>query len=181
MNWINRNSRGLRFVFLGLLLVAIIGPWGYDRINVPAQYPCQAPNIRLEGDFCGSPLSGLWIFTALVTSLAGFIGDGFTGTAINIDFRQLLFTIVYLLALILPILSTFLILRHEDRRRRQAFHMLAWGLAVGLWLYIGLLYIPSYYWRLWGLWLFIATATIALILEIVTLVARKNAPREFTT
>ncbi len=181
MNWINKYLRGLRFVFLGLLLVAIIGPWGYDRINVPAQYPCQAPNIRLEGDFCGLPLSGLWVFSALITSLADFISEVFTGTASNIDFRELIFMIVYLLAFILPIVSTFLILRPEDRRRRQAFHMLAWGLAAGVGLYLGISYFPSYYWRLWGLWLFIAAAAGALVFEIVTLVARKNAPREFAT
>lgn len=40
-----------RVVILLSLLVAIMGPWTFDRIHVPAQYTCSTPFVRLEGDF----------------------------------------------------------------------------------------------------------------------------------
>jgi hypothetical protein len=73
MSWINKHKRVWRVAILVLLLVAIMGPWTFDRINVPSEYPCSTPNIRLEGDFCGTPMSGIWIFSWMV---GGFINAG---------------------------------------------------------------------------------------------------------
>lgn len=58
MFWINENKTIWRMIILFLLLIAFIGPWTYEQIHVPAQYECTPPNFRLEGDFCGTPLSG---------------------------------------------------------------------------------------------------------------------------
>ena len=58
MSWIVEHKRLWGIAILALLLLAILGPWAYDQINVPAEYPCSAPFIRLEGDFCGVPYSG---------------------------------------------------------------------------------------------------------------------------
>ena len=51
----------LRAGVLILFVVALLGPWTFDVINVPAEYECSAPFIRLNGDFCGTPMSGLWV------------------------------------------------------------------------------------------------------------------------
>ena len=51
------------------LLVAIMGPWTFDLIHVPSEYPCSAPFIRLEGDFCGTPMSGGWILVCVMAVL----------------------------------------------------------------------------------------------------------------
>ncbi len=63
MSWINKHKRVWRVAILVLLLVAIMGPWTFDRINVPSEYPC---SVRLEGDFCGTPMSGIWIFSWII-------------------------------------------------------------------------------------------------------------------
>lgn len=47
MLWMNEHKRVWRVAILVLLLAAIIGPWAYDRVNVPAEYPCAPPFIRL--------------------------------------------------------------------------------------------------------------------------------------
>jgi hypothetical protein len=59
MSWINEHKSVGRVAVLMLLLVAMMGPWTFDLINVPAEYPCSAPNIRLDDDFCGTPLPGI--------------------------------------------------------------------------------------------------------------------------
>ena len=63
--WINEHKRIWRTAVLVLLIIAMTGPWSFDLINVPAEYPCSLPNYRLEGDFCGIPFSGIWIFPVL--------------------------------------------------------------------------------------------------------------------
>jgi hypothetical protein len=60
VSWLNEGKRIWRVITLAVLLLAILGPWAFDRTNVPAEFPCTGPHIRLEGDFCGIPMSGLW-------------------------------------------------------------------------------------------------------------------------
>ena len=60
VSWINEHKNGWRVALLVVVLVAIMGPWTFDPINVPSEYPCQAPYIRLDDDFCGTPLPGTW-------------------------------------------------------------------------------------------------------------------------
>jgi hypothetical protein len=173
MSWINEHKRVWRVAILVSLLVAIMGPWTFDRINVPAEYPCSAPNIRLEGDFCGVPLSGIWIFSwmiggfiimgvGLVTGATGFADNG------GEFLRAFLFTMAVLL-LVLPIFSTLLLIVRGGHRRRQVFNAAAWGLAASMGLLIGITSYQKLFWRLWGIWLYIGLAVSALILEVLTL------------
>jgi hypothetical protein len=82
LSWLNERRRIWRVIALAALLLAILGPWAFDRTNVPAEYPCTRPHIRLEGDFCGLPLSGLWgtlLFIEVVAS--ALIGEALMLTA----------------------------------------------------------------------------------------------------
>ncbi len=58
--WFIRYKHALRLAILALLIISLLGPWMFDLINVPAEYPCDEPFVRLEGDFCGYPLSGFF-------------------------------------------------------------------------------------------------------------------------
>jgi hypothetical protein len=90
MSWLNQNARLWRIIILVLLVLTFIGPWGYDRINVPAQYECSPPNFRLEGDFCGMPLPGVW---AVLVSF-GVIFEVFAGET-NATFAVLLMRVLF--------------------------------------------------------------------------------------
>ena len=70
MSWINNRRRLWGGILLALLLVAGMGPWGFDLINVPAQFECSAPFIRLKGDFCGEPVSAMRGLSVLLGDLA---------------------------------------------------------------------------------------------------------------
>ena len=54
--WFVTHKKILRGAILLLFIVAMFGPWIYNLINVPAEYTCSHPNVRLYGDFCGVPL-----------------------------------------------------------------------------------------------------------------------------
>ena len=79
----NTQKHKLRMVVLVGMIVAFLGPWAFDRINVPAQYECTPPNIRLYGDFCGIPFSGfqffLWTGGAFISINETMKGEGYHG------------------------------------------------------------------------------------------------------
>ena len=72
-------------------------------------------------------------------------------------------------------LSTLLLILRRDRPRLQVFHIVVWGLAVGIGLLFGLSSLPRLFWVLWGIWLYIGLAVNALLLELlVFVVGRRN-------
>jgi hypothetical protein len=178
MVWITEHKRVWRVAVLVLLLVAIMGPWGFDRVNVPSEYPCSSPHVRLEGDFCGIPVRGITAFCFMAILFINTCVELVTGApALTDRAREFLFS-MFLPLFVLPFVSTFLLILRGDRRRRQAFSIVTWGLAAGAGLWLGVLLGSSYglkYFRfLWGISLYIGLALIALVLEVLTLVAGKR-------
>jgi hypothetical protein len=140
-----QNKRILRAIVLGLLMVALLGPWVFDIIHIPEEFPCSDPWIRVGGDFCGLPVPGIY-------SVLGFIGIFF----------------------LLPVISTTALLLRNDGRPWFMFHILALIMGMGLLLMSGLLRYPRLSWGAWGVWLYMAAAAGALILEVVLLAARRS-------
>jgi len=174
LSWINEHKTAWRVAVLIVLLVAMMGPWTFDLIHVPAEFPCSAPFIRLEGDFCGTPLSGIWILWAIVSEFINMVVGLVTGAMGFIEWARLFLVSLFLFLLVLPFFSTLLSILRRDRRRRQVFNVVAWGLAAGIGLLIGLSRYPKLYWALWGIWLYIGLAAGALILEVLALVAGRR-------
>ena len=172
MSWIVEHKRVWRVVILGLLLMAIAGPWTFDRIYVPSEYSC---DVRLEGDYCGIPLSGMWIIWAVVAEFIHLVGGLVMGATASAELGRLFLIILGALLLLLPFFSTLVLTLPGERQRLQKFHVAVWGLAaaVGLWLLLSASEWPQR--QLWGLWLYIALAPSVLILEVVALVARRRA------
>jgi hypothetical protein len=146
-----------------------------ERINVPAKYACSAPYIRLEGDFCGSPLSGLYLLWAVAGVPIRTAGELLSEGAVS-EPRELVAVCLFLL-LTLPFLSTLLLLLRGERHGRMVFHFVAWGLAGAL-----SVFLLAVDWhgrtslRLWGPWLYAGVAVAVLAGEIVA--ARLRPGRE---
>ncbi len=179
MSWMNEHKRVWRAAVLGLLLVAITGPWIFDFIVVPSEYSCSAPAIRLEGDYCGIPMSGTWILLAVIGGLANMVVGLASGATVRI--REFSFSLLGLL-LVLPFFSTLLLILRGDRRRQLVFHVAACSLVVGLGLWLGLSSYPKLFWVLWGVWLYVGLAASALILEVAMLANKRPSHRaDFNT
>lgn len=172
MSQITTHRRVYGFVILALLFIAGLGPWSFDLINVPAQYPCDAPFIRLKGDFCGEPVSAVRGVSAL---LGGSIVALITGDVAFIDWGQLFMMILYLFIVLLPLVSAARWVSGSPQQRQSIFHLAAWGLAtIFVWFgySIRLLSTPLQFQlqfqpgQLWGLWLYTGTVSIVLILEV---------------
>ena len=142
MSWINENRNFIRPIILIVFVVTLIGPWMFDQINVPAEYACDKPFIRLEGDFCGIPLSGFRFFS--------------------------LFILVGLpILLLIPFFTTALVIWKKDSHRLQTINLSMWGLALILAVLVFGLQLQDKAFYLWGLWLYLVLAMGALIVEMI--------------
>ncbi len=162
----------LRGAFIAVFLASMAGPWFYDEIMVPAQFACSAPFIRLEGDFCGHPMSGFRLITLFLGALLQIVLHGPGGSALSaMTFRDLAGTAA-IIALVLPAITTTLRAVRSSSQMARLLTIASWLLAVPIALFIAL---PSSQGvSKWGVWLFIGLAIVALILE--SIVPAKDAP-----
>jgi hypothetical protein len=164
------RTRGYwRVILLALLSLALLGPWAFDLINVPAEYPCHPPVVRLYGDFCGVPLSGIqflsWMASGFVTGGIGLV----TGSVGFFDWiRQVVFSLLGILVL-LPILSTLLIILRGAGRRLQVFNLAALVVSLAVCLLVVFSGYPELFWALWGVWLYLGLAAGSVVLEVIAL------------
>jgi hypothetical protein len=172
--WINERKNVWRAAILVAVLVAITGPWTYDLIWVPSEYLCSAPYVRLDNDFCGRPLRGIWLFRWVVNGFLDASAELVTGAMVLIEWARELLRCLLLSLLVLPFFSTLLLILRGDRWRRQVINVAAWGLAAGMGLLIGVSSYPKLFWVLWGIWLCIGLAASALVLEVLTLAAGRR-------
>lgn len=175
MSWLYKHKRSWRLVSLILLGAAAFGPWAFDRINVPAQYPC---SYRLEGDFCGIPLSGIWMLFWLGAFFSGLTVGMVTGITTLRDLIPALFALLSVLVFILPFFSTLLLLWRGNQGRWQIFPLIVWCLAIVSSVLLGtsgFLLMPR--WALWGLWLYLGLAFTMVILEISVLLKNHQLDR----
>jgi hypothetical protein len=164
--WVNENKNVWRVVIVLLVLATFTGPWFYERLSVPREFGCTPPNFQMEGDFCGSPIPGFWIFS-MYGGLPAFLVSLVTEVR---PWSQALreFSLVVLLFLpVVPLFSSlFFILRPH---RRNVFQVVAWGLAFGISVWIVIIGREAPFGTLWGVWLYAALAVVALVLEILLL------------
>jgi len=174
--WFVEHKKILRGAILLLLIVAMFGPWTYDRVNVPAQYTCSPPNVRLYGDFCGVPLTGIQVFGLYIVGLFYMFIEMIKGT-FGGRFRELLI-VIYALPLF-PFLTTLLLIWRKETRRLRTINLVVWILAflAIVLLFILLLFILHVNFqiiRLWGLWLYLLSAVSATVLEITVMSISPN-------
>jgi hypothetical protein len=169
--WIDEHKSVWRVAVLVLLLVAMTGPWAFDVVDVPSEYPCSAPYIRLEGDLCGIPLSGVWAYGWMLNWMATGSEGLLRGAVSLVDWTRGLLFGLFMCLFLLPVVSTLLLILRGERRHRQVFHLVAWGLAASLGVLVGMSRYLRLFWVLWGVWLYVGLAASALILEVLMLAA----------
>ena len=174
MSWLSEHKRLWRTAVLIVAALAFAGPWAFEGVYVPADHPCSFPSVRLDADFCGLPVPGvfilfLWLiggFTMLVRAL--------TLTELS---RALQISSV-LLALwlsLLPLVTTLALIMDEDRRLR--FPAVVWGAAAIAVALFTLTDLSRPHPALWGIWLYVGLAICAMALELAVSVAGRRPGR----
>ena len=104
MSFVLAKESFLRKFILGAFVIAMLGPWSFDLVGVPAQFPCGFPSVRLVGDFCGFPVSGLGGTIMVSTSI--FRGLGLLIKGYFAILRPELTALVMMLFAFLPVFSS---------------------------------------------------------------------------
>jgi hypothetical protein len=159
------------------MLAGFLGPWVYDLINVPAEYPCSEPFVRLEGDFCGIPMSGLWVLFAITSGFINAIARLATSDLFAAGSSRELLMLVPALLLLLPLTSTLLLIWRGDRCWLQIFQLVGLCLVGGLLLWVLSAASGLHTYQLWGPWLYLGTVLLLLILEGITFLRRQEPSR----
>lgn len=169
MSFIVENKVLLRKLVVAMFVISMLGPWAFDLLSVPAQFLCGYPNVRLNGDFCGAPLSGFrgFIWTS------GNILDGLIKGNIAARIPELV-TFVSIWIVILPFFSILLLIRYPNSQRMQIINLIAWGMACFPASRFFILQTSrdqlihlSY--LLWGIWSYIFVALSTIIFEVLVL------------
>ncbi|MDX1377434.1 MAG: hypothetical protein R3307_01195 [Anaerolineales bacterium] len=171
----NANKEGLtiivkykkitRIAILMLLAISMPGPWMFDLINVPAEFTCSEPHVRLYGDFCGLPLSGFEFFKLFVGGFFYMLFTLTTGSFLN-DPRELLVGLPILS--LIPFITSLLLIWKREPRRLSTINLVAWILALIPTLFMFVFMVVQrngYVLRLWGLWLYVSVAISAVVIE----------------
>jgi len=178
VSWIIEHKNGWRVALLVVMLVAFLGYWTFDSIFIPSGFSCSAPNIRLDDDFCGTPLPGTWWLYWMVIGFVYASAELVTGAIGFSEWAEVFRVSLFLFPLVLPFFSTLLLILRGDRWRRQIFNLVAWSLAASIALWMGMSNYPSWFRVLWGSWLYIGLAASALILEILTMALGKGRVKD---
>jgi len=181
MSFIAENKVLWRKLVPVLFIISLLGPWMFDLLNVPAQYPCGRPSVRLYGDFCGYPMSGFEVIkyanSGFFYVLDSLIKGNITGRILDLIFP------VYTWLIILPFFSILLLVWNKNSHLLQTINLIAWGLACSVILTMFILqtredqFVHSLY-LLWGIWLYLLVATGTIIIEILVLISNTELSRD---
>lgn len=167
MSWIVQNRRAWRAAILAIAAVAFVGPWAFESLWVPAEYACPSHTFRLDSDYCGSPVTGVFIFLWIIS---GPIEMARALALSEVDRALKIFSMVLALTLVLlPLLIAVVLIMGRDHSSR--FQAAAWVLAATAALFLGLVGLSGFYPALWGIWLYFGLAVSALALELAALFA----------
>ena len=161
----DRSIRLARWVALALLGAALLGPWSYDLINVPAEYSCESPYLRLIDDYCGLPYSGAAVVWGVVHGALFGAGEGLSVQGEVPDWMARMLMASAALLILAPML---LVALEAGMRRGVARSWLTPAILVGSLLPLALLLpyartLPPQV--LWGFWLYLTIAGGLSVLE----------------
>jgi predicted ferric reductase len=174
--WLYTHKKKWRRWILLLMLVSIVGPWIYETIYVPPPNPCSS-GFRVNENFCGSPLSGMWVFFTVLASVSSITSRFFTGEASAGEFLLSVGTILYIL---LPVVSLLLVAGKADpspQKVKLHHGILIFASMLGV---LGVLIVMndiSFILKMWGFWTYSLLVFISLALELLSLLItrRQNA------
>jgi len=166
MSWIYDNKRIVRMAFLATLVIAIFGPWFFDRVPTPSSRPCSPPSVRVDDTSCGWPTSISLFYSELDNTLTGLISG-----AVSLNSLQQWLILLALVLLLFPFISTVILMSRGDHRYWLTLHRVGLGITASISMWIAWTIDSRASWVLWGLWLYLYLTTGMLILEI--LFARK--------
>jgi hypothetical protein len=172
----NQSASLLYTIILVLLVVSLFGPWGFTPDGVPPIEYCDERFIILDGTRCVRTLPMTEGLSMFAMGLWSMIGGLFSGKLLWFNQPHAFLTLLYPLSILLPLLSTLLVVWAGQRPKVHLFHLVAsvLGAGWGIFLFFGLGKISWEYARLWGVLLYFALTAGMVIFEMAFLNARRK-------
>lgn len=182
MSFILEKESLLRKLIMAGFLLAMLGPWSFDLVGVPAQFPCKGLPVRLVGEYCGHPVSGFRGIIMVASSLFRILSAVVNGT-IDTLLPELIALIILLFAF-LPVISSIQLVRNNSSRWLQVVNLILWvlgALAASAMFAMQMTrpQVAPVVYLVWGVWLYILVAVSAIVLEVV--VMKNNAKSNLDT
>jgi len=172
MSFVIKNKALWRALILALLTVSMMGPWAFDLLNVPGQYPCTPPNVRLNGDFCGSPVSGLAAFRMAAGGLFSMLSR-LVNRKMPVPISEFMMALS-LSFIVLPFVSMTLLIWKSDSRRLQILNLVVClaaclPAAVVFFSQTSRAQLVHFAYLLWGVFLYLLSVICAMVLGLYLL------------
>ena len=153
------------------MMVAIIGPWFYEPINVPSPYPC-TNGTRLDENLCGIPVSGLQVFALFFANIFNSAFRLATGDA---SVRELLISLGVILFFLPMVGNLFLSLRKDKTNSKgEKFNIGVLLIALILGLLVTVSSFSARSGELWGLWCYKVLIVCTLVLELMNMRTKRK-------
>jgi hypothetical protein len=170
MAWMSQHKNSVRIAVFALLLIAFLGPWGYDGDGVPPPSYCHPPYLLLENGNCVGRMSGAFILSFFTLAIPALISQFLSGELVFSERgREFLVILLPLLLVGMPVISTLLLVRSGNSRFFRIFSIITWGLAVVTGLLIAASAEVFHPVDLWGIWLYVGLAAAILASELYAL------------
>jgi hypothetical protein len=161
MFWINGNKNYWRLVSIIFLVIGLSGPWVFDRIAVPAPHDCTAPWVRLNDVLCGIPVSPVSFVIEQIQHSPGI--------------ASLFPFMLLLLPFALPIISTVIMILLVDIKPWKIVHIVVLILLTGFSIFYVYTAVDfSLQAALWGVWLYLITLILLLVIELVVVLSGRG-------
>jgi hypothetical protein len=156
-----------RKIIMILMIVAITGPWAIERLNIPIPNECDS-GFRLDEDFCGVEISGLFYFIMLFGNI---FSSGFQLVVGEAKLQEFVVSILFVWFVLSPPISTLLFTASKEKPfgggEKVHISILSFAVVLGL---VGIILSRTEMIReLWGIWLFMLVLAIEWVLEVFML------------
>ena len=179
MEWIDKHRNMGRVPVLVLLLLAIAGPWFFTLDGVPPPEWCRGPFFLLSNGLCAGSVSAAEILAFIGGGILAMGASLVTGAVavydIAAELPRILLIAMLLFVLVLPILSTLLLVAGKDSRPVRVFYLITWGIAAVLSLLPVVFDATLRSDRFWGIWLYLGLAVGVLVLEILLFAVKSRS------
>jgi hypothetical protein len=179
MSFLHEHQNLIRLVLLLLFVVALAGPWFFDEDSVEPRGYCDERFVLVAEDRCATLVPGMQVIIMLpLIVLATLLPMLLAGQLSSLPGMIAVF--LTLLALFVPFLNNIrLLVRGSALPKRRT-----WRTALALATLIGaawpvlmsFMVVPLTFRLFWGIWLYVATALLALAFEL--LLARRSPSAE---
>jgi len=171
--WFCTYDKKWRMLIFFLMLVAIVGPWMYETLYVPSPNPCTS-GFRVKENYCGFPISGIWLFFASLGSVSSIAFRFFTGEANAGEFLMSVGMILYIL---LPVVGLLLVAGKADPSPKKVKLHLSITIFTSILGVVSVLIVMnelSFIVRMWGYWTYLLMVFISLALELLRLLITRR-------